>query len=49
MSVYKLRTANKIGVAAPAMAPMTEEYKMNTMTMQQPVVQDPRYGGQQMA
>jgi hypothetical protein len=49
ISIYRTRTANSVD-AAPAAAPMTEEIKMNAMTYaEQPVVQDPRYGGQQMA
>jgi len=49
MSIYKTRAANSMA-AAPATAPMTDEYKMNAMAQaQQPVVQDPRYGGPQMA
>jgi len=49
ISIYRTRTTNLVD-AAPAAAPMTEEIKMNPMTYaEQPVVQDPRYGGQQMA
>jgi hypothetical protein len=49
ISVHRTHTANSMD-AAPAAAPVTEEFKMNTVVHeQQPVVLDPRYGGQQMA
>jgi hypothetical protein len=48
MAVFTLRAVEG-GVVALTAVPMTEEHQVDTVTMPLPVVQDPRYGGQQMA
>jgi hypothetical protein len=48
MSIYKTHAANATA-GAPVVEPASEDHKMDTMMYSQPVVQDPRYGGPQMA